>query len=85
MFTHISEKAKMFLVSFILLFSLTTAVTANEANSTTRQLLQIAEYVNVDYSSAVKDGLVISEAEYSEMLEFSALAVEKSHQLDGGE
>ncbi|HEC72769.1 MAG TPA: c-type cytochrome [Methylophaga aminisulfidivorans] len=75
----------MFLVSFILLFSLTTTVTANEANSTTRQLLQIAEYVNVDYSSAVKDGLVISEAEYSEMLEFSALAVEKSHQLDGGE
>ncbi|MCX4187063.1 cytochrome c/FTR1 family iron permease [Methylophaga sp. OBS4] len=59
-------------------------VKANEAQSDTRQLMQIAEYINVDYTEAVKDGEIISEAEYQEMLEFSSLAVEKSHTLEGG-
>lgn len=58
---------------------------ADAAQSDTRQLMQIAEYINVDYSEAVADGEIISDAEYSEMLEFSSLAVEKSRKLDGGE
>jgi len=58
---------------------------ANEAQSDTRQLMQIAEYINVDYSEAIKNGEIISQGEYDEMIEFSALAVEKSQSLEGGE
>lgn len=68
-------------VTLLLSFS----VQANEAQSDTRQLMQIAEYINVDYSEAIKDGEIISQGEYDEMMEFSALAVEKSRALDGGE
>jgi high-affinity iron transporter len=49
-----------------------------------RQLMQIAEYVNVDYVEAVKDGQVINDGEYSEMLEFSTLAANKTQLLSGG-
>jgi high-affinity iron transporter len=49
-----------------------------------RQLMQIAEYVNVDYVEAVKDGQVINVGEYSEMLEFSTLAANKTQLLSGG-
>lgn len=68
-------------VTLLLSFS----VQANEAQSDTRQLMQIAEYINVDYSEAIKEGEIISQGEYAEMTEFSALAVEKSRTLDGGE
>lgn len=80
-----SIKNKLFisLMLIISLFSIT--VSANTSQSDTRQLMQIAEYINVDYKEAVRDGQVISEAEYSEMLEFSALAVEKSRTLQDGE
>lgn len=64
---------------------LSFSVQANEAQSDTRQLMQIAEYINVDYSEAIKNGEIISQGEYAEMIEFSALAVEKSRALEGGE
>lgn len=75
--------AASLLISFFSFFSL--PVQANDAQSDTRVLMQIAEYINVDYVEAIADGEVINEAEYSEMLEFSALAVEKSQALEGGE
>lgn len=43
-----------------------------------RQIIQLAEYVGVDYESAIKDGQVINDDEYQEMLEFSKLIVEKT-------
>lgn len=46
-------------------------------SSDMRQLLQLAEYVGVDYSEAVANGEVINAAEYSEMTEFSELIREK--------
>ncbi|EEF81248.1 Cytochrome c subfamily, putative [Methylophaga thiooxydans DMS010] len=67
-------------LSFLISFS----AHANEAQSDTRQLMQIAEYINVDYREAIKNGEIISQGEYDEMLEFSALAVEKTQNLDGG-
>ncbi len=69
---------------FILSLSAAT-VKADGAQSDTRQLMQIAEYINVDYSEAIKNGEIISEGEYAEMLEFSSLAVEKSRALANGE
>jgi len=38
----------------------------------TQQLLQLIDYVGVDYSAAVEDGEVVNEAEYAEMVDFSA-------------
>ncbi|WP_019530096.1 cytochrome c/FTR1 family iron permease [Dasania marina] len=46
-----------------------------------RQLLQLAEYVGVDYSAAVSEGEIADPAEYQEMVEFSALILEKSQRL----
>ena len=43
-----------------------------------RQIIQLAEYVGVDYESAIKDGQIINDDEYQEMLEFSKLIVEKT-------
>lgn len=40
-----------------------------------RQLAQLAEYIAVDYVEAVRDGQVINDGEYQEMLEFSQLIV----------
>lgn len=37
-----------------------------------QQLLQLIDYVGVDYSGAVEDGKVVNQAEYDEMLDFSA-------------
>jgi len=38
----------------------------------TQQLLQLIDYVGVDYSVAVEDGQVVNEAEYAEMVDFAA-------------
>lgn len=46
-----------------------------------RQLWQLLDYVAVDYSGAVADGAIISEAEYQEMKEFSASALSQSMAL----
>lgn len=53
-------------------------VPANAEPAELRQLLQLAEYVGVDYISAVADGKVIDPGEYQEMQEFSGIIVEKS-------
>lgn len=38
----------------------------------TQQLLQLIDYVGVDYSGAVEDARIVNEAEYAEMLDFTA-------------
>ncbi|MBL4712634.1 MAG: iron permease, partial [Gammaproteobacteria bacterium] len=38
----------------------------------TQQLLQLIDYVGADYSDAVIDGDIVNQAEYDEMLDFSA-------------
>ncbi|WP_417509391.1 cytochrome c/FTR1 family iron permease [Methylophaga sp.] len=73
------------IISLMMMLSFIHAAHANDAQSETRQLMQIAEYVGADYSAAVANGEVINEAEYSEMTEFSALAVEKTRQLENGQ
>lgn len=48
-----------------------------------RQLAQLAEYIGVDYASAVEDGQVVNKDEYHEMLEFSAIIAKRiSTQLE---
>ena len=38
----------------------------------TQQLLQLIDYVGVDYSGAIENGKVVNEGEYAEMVDFSA-------------
>ena len=73
------------LIISLMMLSFIHAAHANDAQSDTRQLMQIAEYIGADYSAAVANGEVINEAEYSEMTEFSELAVEKTRQLENGQ
>src|SRR5690606_17569417 len=51
---------------FALLFALSAAARAD-----VQQLLQLIDYVGVDYPEAVENGEVINEFEYAEMQEFS--------------
>ncbi len=57
-------------VSAYLFLFLMTFATSSLAN--TQQLLQLIDYVGVDYSGAVIDGQVANPSEYDEMLDFSA-------------
>lgn len=69
------------IVSFALLGSFLVSapvLAGSTASSDMRQLLQLAEYVGVDYSEAVSEGAVINSDEYSEMTEFAGLIREKT-------
>ncbi|WP_237066797.1 cytochrome c/FTR1 family iron permease [Microbulbifer guangxiensis] len=46
-----------------------------------RQLMQVAEYIGVDYPEAVADGKIINAGEYEEMEEFSQLLSDTSARL----
>ncbi|WP_444943489.1 cytochrome c/FTR1 family iron permease [Microbulbifer sp. ZKSA006] len=46
-----------------------------------RQLMQMAEYIGVDYPEAVADGEVISEDEFAEMQEFAEVLIDRGAQL----
>lgn len=48
-----------------------------------RQLLQLVEYIAVDYPEAIENGSVINEEEYQEMIEFSSILVDKSAAMQG--
>lgn len=76
---HIRIKSLFCLVlmATILFSTLSIASTVDEV-AQLRQIAQLAEYVGVDYASAVDNGQVINDDEYQEMLEFSELIVEKT-------
>lgn len=76
---HIRIKSLFCLVlmATILFSKLSIASTVDEV-AQLRQIAQLAEYVGVDYASAVDNGQVINDDEYQEMLEFSQLIVEKT-------
>lgn len=65
-------------LSILLALIISGSVSATAEPEELRQLLQLAEYVGVDYVSAVRDGKVIDPGEYQEMVEFSGLILEKS-------
>ena len=65
---------------FAMIFSFSKLSTASTIDDTSqlRQLSQLAEYIGVDYISAIEQGQVINDDEYQEMLEFSQIILEKS-------
>jgi len=58
---------KVSLYLFIAFMLLSKPLLAN-----TQQVLQLIDYVGVDYSVAVENGRVVNEAEYAEMVDFAA-------------
>lgn len=67
----------LFFIFLLLCFS--KSAFSNTPLNEIRQMIQLAEYIGVDYTEAVKNGTVASDEEYLEMVEFSSLLVEKSH------
>jgi high-affinity iron transporter len=61
-------------------FCLNGAVHAqpNDPNAGAKQLWQLIDYVAVDYGGAVEHGVVASESEYAEMLDFTDNAVKQA-------
>ena len=76
------KRATLHAIIFLML-PLSLSAGANEAEipdnvTQLRQLAQLAEYIGVDYAEAVKNGQVINDNEFQEMVEFSQLIVSKS-------
>lgn len=75
---------KMVLVTFSTLCSanlLAQEPQAQEVFKQTRQILQLAEYIGVDYSEAISQGQVTNADEYAEMQQFADIIIDKSSQL----
>ena len=71
---------QLFLLPFIIALANIQSVQAE-----TQQLLQLIDYVGVDYTEAVENGQVINQAEYSEMLDFSQGIQQLSAELPEGD
>jgi len=74
----LATKNKTVYLAFLLSLTLSSNISVSAEPEELRQLLQLTEYVGIDYESAVVDGKVIDLNEYKEMVEFSALILEKS-------
>ncbi len=68
-------------VSVLVLSGIGVAQTDSGQGPGAKQLWQLLDYVAVDYGGAVKDGAVISEGEYAEMLDFTQNAARQIQQL----
>ena len=58
------------------------AMVANAAESDVRRIWQILDYLAVDYRGAVKDGVVVNDAEFAEMREFAKASQTKLAALE---
>ncbi|NOR40903.1 MAG: cytochrome C, partial [Gammaproteobacteria bacterium] len=65
------------LITFLLLALGSLAVSA----ANIQQLIQLTDYVGVDYAGAVEHGVIINPGEYSEMQDFSSAIVEQVAEL----
>jgi len=74
-------KLKAVLMIVLLLTASMSQASESDALSQVRQMIQLAEYIGVDYEEAVVDGKIINMGEYTEMQEFSTLLVESTRQL----
>lgn len=68
---NISERFWRLMASFLVAFA-ALASPATAQVSSPQTVWRLLDYVAVDYSAAIQDGKVVNEAEYAEMVEFSA-------------
>lgn len=78
---------KVVLLFFTMTFSLSGFCQSNQPaaqmNQEVRTVLHLLGYVSGDYQGAVRNGQIISKAEYAEMTEFSKTALEKAKHIFG--
>jgi len=80
----VNKQAKLYTAILSLMFLLLTQnLQAQNNEKEIIQLLQLVEYVGVDYSAAVNAGTIIDQGEYQEMIEFSTIAADKIVTLFG--
>jgi len=72
------HRATLAVLALLMLCSLSVSARADQSAQIIWRLL---DYVSVDYAGAVSDGKVVSEAEYAEMVEFTASISERLAQL----
>jgi len=58
---------------FLLPLALLWVISAGAQADTGDRLVQLVDYVGVDYSEAVSDGTIVNPGEYAEMVEFTAI------------
>lgn len=63
------------------LWAQNTELTSQDSLKQTRQILQLAEYIGVDYSEAVSLGEITNPDEFAEMQQFASIIVEKTSVL----
>jgi len=67
--------------SYLLLFCISFLPVNASATTDIQQLLQLVDYIGVDYPGAVNNGEIIDAGEYGEMREFSKTIFEQSQSL----
>lgn len=65
------------LIILVLQFGLLTGAHATDSD----RLVQLIDYVGVDYSEAVSNGVVVNQLEYDEMMEFSGIIEAELHKM----
>jgi hypothetical protein len=63
-FSMRSFKRKFIYVFFVIGYLISTQTSASSDTEGLRQLLQLTEYISVDYASAISNGKVIDQGEY---------------------
>ena len=81
MSTHIVKKTNVLIFWLLLACVYLISLPAWGASAETRQLLQLAEYIGVDYASAIKSGQIVDSAEYQEMQNFMGLILTQGQAL----
>ncbi len=71
------KNTKQTIIYSLLLILFCQNIQAQNNDKEIIQLLQLVEYVGVDYSAAIDNGAILDEGEYQEMLEFSTIAEDK--------
>ncbi|TWX57794.1 c-type cytochrome [Colwellia hornerae] len=77
-FSMRSFKRMFFHVFFVIGYLISTQTSASIHTEGLRQLLQLTEYISVDYTSAITDGKIVDQGEYQEMLDFSNIIAERA-------
>ena len=73
-----SRGCALSLLFTVIFWSSVSRATTDDYLIELQQIAQLAEYIGVDYSEAVKDGRVIDVGEYQEMVEFSGIIIKKA-------
>jgi len=78
----ISHTAAVLALGIMTFSSFAQTSTSIDVVTQSRQILQMAEYIGVDYSEAVVDGEIASEDEFAEMQQFAKLILQKGEVIE---